>query len=129
MIFKPETEIIFPYEQDAAGVKAIPETAFKKRFPLAWKHLKKHETRLRKRYGESMDGDHWYTFSRNQNLDKQKKAKIVIAGTGRRIEAAIDSSGEFSTNDKRVYSVYLTKKSDTLFLTGILNSRACNFVF
>ena len=129
LITKPNAEIIFPYEDDGTGFEAIGEKDFKKRFPLAYKHLKSNEADLRKRDSGKMDGAHWYTFSRTQNLDKQALPKIVIAGTGQRVEAALDAKGKFATNDKRVYSVYPTTPEDLAFLTGILNSKTCNFVF
>lgn len=130
LIAKPTAEIIFPYEEKEKGFQAIPEADFKKRFPLAYKHLKANEVELRSRDSRKMDEDDiWYTFSRTQNLDKQRLPKIVIAGTGQRIEAAIDYKGTFATNDKRVYSVFPTSNDDMAYLTGVLNSEACNFVF
>jgi hypothetical protein len=129
LIDKPRVEIIFPYENKGTGLTPIPEADFKKRFPLAFAHLESNGEELKKRDGEKMKGENWYTFSRTQNLDKQSLPKIVIAGTGQRIEAALDKKGIYATNDKRVYSIYPKNIDDMEFLAGVLNSRACNFVF
>lgn len=128
-IEKPASEIIYPYEKKGKVIQPIPLQDLKTKFPLAYKHLKANEDDLRARDGGKMDCAHWYTYSRTQNLDRQSVAKIVIAGTGRRIEAAVDEKGAYATNDKRVYSVYPTAVEDMLFLAGVLNSDVCNFVF
>lgn len=133
-VYSPSLAIIFPYEFKSGKPSLIGEKKFRAEFPKAWSYLKKNEKELRKRDAGQFaeDGDQkdaWYAYSRNQNLDKQSSPKIVIAGTGVRIEAAIDEKGIYAANDKRVYSVFPKNPLDLKFLTAILNSRVATFVF
>jgi hypothetical protein len=133
-IDEPTVHILFPYNLSSGKPVLIDQKTLKANYPGAWAYLRKHEETLRKRdVGQfSKDGDQkdsWYAYSRNQNLDKQSRPKIVIAGTATRIEAALDAAGSYAANDKRVYSVFPTSADDLKFLCGILNSRLCTFFF
>lgn len=134
IVHTPALSILFPYSFDHGRPVLMVEKQMTSTYPKAWSHLRKHEALLRKRdAGQfAIDGDEhdrWYAYSRNQNLDKQSSAKIVIAGTGVCIEAALDEEGRYAANDKRVYSVFPTDPSDLKFLSGILNCRVTTFVF
>jgi SAM-dependent methyltransferase len=134
IVHTPPLSIIFPYSLGGPRPQLLDRSRMESDFPKTWKHLKKHEPLLRKRDAGQFatngdEKDHWYAYSRNQNLDKQSSPKIVIAGTGVRIEAALDADGLYAANDKRVYSVFPTDSADLKFLTGILNSRVATFVF
>lgn len=123
-----DMRLICPYEAAGEQVKLMPASKIQKNFPLCWKYLKDHQDFLRSRDGGKMDHDGWYGYSRNQNLNKQDKPKVVIAGTSTQIEAAVDINGDFATNDKRVYSV-LSNPEDLYYLCALLNSPVVNFVF
>jgi hypothetical protein len=134
IIHAPPLSILFPYALSSGRPVLFDQARMAADFPQAWAHLQKHEVFLRKRdAGQfAIDGDErdrWYAYSRNQNLDKQSLPKIVIAGTGMCIEAALDDEGKYAANDKRVYSVFPANSDDLKFLTGILNSRVTTFVF
>jgi SAM-dependent methyltransferase len=134
IVYPPSYGIIFPYEFKSGRPLLMNEKEFKGNYPNAWSYLKKNEAELRKRdagqfASDGDESDRWYAYSRNQNLDKQSLPKIVIAGTGTRIEAAMDEEGTYAANDKRVYSIFLKDLNDLKFLTGILNSRVISFVF
>lgn len=124
----PNLKIIFPYEVHGDAVKLMPEKTMRAKFPHCWSYLENHEEFLRSRDSEKMDHDGWYGYSRNQNLNKQDNPKVVIAGTALCIEAAVDYSGAYATNDKRVYSVFAAQE-DLYFLCAILNAKVCDFVF
>ncbi len=125
---EPSLQIIFPYEVHKDQAKLLSESKLKGSYPLCWQYLKDHEDFLRLRDGGKMNHDGWYGYSRNQNLSKQDSPKIVIAGTALHIEAAVDFSGNFATNDKRVYSVY-AEQENLYFLCAILNGPVFDFVF
>ena len=140
VVHETDLRIIFPYEMVAGKLEFIAASTFDARYPLAMKHLRNFEDDLRKRdAGQFKAGTdkaaagsqshEWYAYSRNQNLEKQSRPKIVIAGTATKIEAAIDSDGALATNDKRVYSVFPADPADVRFLTGILNSKVVSFAF
>ncbi|MBS9721947.1 Eco57I restriction-modification methylase domain-containing protein [Tianweitania sp. BSSL-BM11] len=141
VIHPTKLRIIFPYKVTGDRVSLIPESSFSTKFPKAYAHLKTYEKKLRARdAGQFSDipgangnggarAHEWYAYSRNQNLEKQSRPKIVIAGTATRIEAALDEKGVFATNDKRVYTIFPRKPDDVKFLVAILNSRVSTFVF
>ena len=120
--------IIFPY-QKKDKMKLLEGSEFRKSYPNAWSYLEKFEKELRKRDGGKLDNEHWYAYSRNQNLDKQSNPKLLIAGTTPELRVSIDVSGAVAANDKRVYTISGTNIDNLLFLQGILNSPVCNFVF
>ena len=120
--------IIFPY-QKKERMNLLEGGEFKKNYPSVWTYLKKFEKDLRKRDGEKLDNEHWYAYSRNQNLDKQSSPKLLIAGTAPELRVSIDADGAVAANDKRVYTISDKSIEGLLFLQGILNSPVCNFVF
>jgi hypothetical protein len=134
VIHTPALSILFPYSFNNGRPVLMDQKRMTSTYPHAWAHLGKHEAFLRKRdagqFAKNGDEhDRWYAYSRNQNLDKQSSPKIVIAGTGVCIEAALDEEGRYAANDKRVYSVFPTDPSDLKFLNGILNCQVTTFVF
>ena len=76
-----DTYLLFPYERDARGVmRLIPADEMARRFPRAWAHSASMGA------GTSVNGRSqmhsttktWYRFGRNQNIDKQDIAKIIV---------------------------------------------------
>ena len=66
--------VIFPYVREADKYRLFTETELKQRFPLAHRHLKKHEQALRnrKQYTE------WYGYSAPRNLALHDAVDIAI---------------------------------------------------
>ena len=97
-------------------------------FPKGWEYLKLHEGFLRSRESSAFDDDCWYRFGRNQNLDKQHLAKLVVAQTVPEMRVSIDAEGAFSLNNVRVNGI-LGELDELWYLLGILNARVTDFVF
>lgn len=133
--------IIFPYDLSTARPRLLTQQEMQQKFPLAWEYISQYETNLRTRelYPEKkqkngdkigpFDTDQWYQYSRNQNLDKQSKPKLLVAGTATEIRACFDDKGTYAANDKRVYSISCEEKEELEFLQAVLNSPVPNFIF
>ena len=128
---KPSTSlhILFPYKLVDGGIFLIEPKEMEADYPNAWKYLSKFEAELRDRDSGSVNDDRWYRYSRTQNLTKQSLPKILIAGTVNKLRCSIDYEGEVAANDKRVYTITAHSNENLLYICGILNSSAVNFVF
>jgi type I restriction-modification system DNA methylase subunit len=118
--------ILFPYDK---GGKLIDPERLENNYPLAWKYLNKFKQTLRSRENGKFDKTSWYQFSRNQALDKQQFAKILIPHVVKRMRVAFDEKGEYFTKNVGVNSVMLkpdVKESPYYFL-AILNSSVASF--
>ncbi len=126
---KTETYILFPYAVKNGEAKLIPAPSLQKDYPSAWAHLKRHEKVLRARDNGECDGDDWYRFARNQNLDKQETQKLIVAQTVNRMAVCADDAAAFYLNNVRVNGIIPTQSSDFWYLLGILNSRVIDWNF
>ena len=115
-----QLRVIFPYSKDERTT-LFDQSVLQADYPKTWSFLKKYEQFLRKRDSGKLNDDHWYRYSRNQNLDKQALPKILIAGTARTLICTVDENGEFAANDKRVYTV-LTSPDDLWYLEPVPES-------
>lgn len=125
---KTELGIIFPYTKGGKA-KLYEPYVMARDFPKTFKFLTIYEEFLRQRDGGKLDDEHWYRYSRNQNLDKQPLPKLMIAGTAQNVLCVVDENGEIAANDKRVYSIFMTSVDDLWFLAGLLNSTVISFFF
>lgn len=123
-------DIIFPYEIDDNGKHQLisPENMASS-YSDTWLFLKSYESFLRQRDSGKLDDVDWYRYSRNQNLDKQNKPKILVAGTAKQIRATYDFNGDVAVNDKRVYMIAPSEEIEPYFLVAYLNSRIATFIF
>jgi hypothetical protein len=129
---EPETDtyLLFPYEAAVRGaVRLIPPTDMAGRFPKAWAHLRKWESELRSRETNSFDDDEWYRFGRNQNMDKQDVAKLIVAQTVPEMRVCADYHGTMYLNNVRVNGILPANSTDQSFLLGVLNGPVADFVF
>jgi len=66
-------KIIFPYSFNEDDVSIIEETEFKRKFPKTYSYLESKKTDLAKRdKGKAKKYKVWYSFGRNQSLEKLK---------------------------------------------------------
>ncbi|MFZ0267719.1 Eco57I restriction-modification methylase domain-containing protein [Caulobacter sp.] len=135
----PETEtyLLFPYRTGARGVEIIPAQDMRREFPQAWRYLETWATVLRDREAKTRDGErlapfddeHWYRFGRNQNLDKQELAKLIVAQTVPEMRVCADLAGGMYLNNVRVNGILPAPEVEAGFLLGVLNGAVANFVF
>jgi hypothetical protein len=128
----PETStyLLFPYERAAGGsMHLIPADAMKRRFPHAWRHLRKWERELRRRESNSFNDDAWYRFGRHQNIDKQDIVKLIVAQTVPKMRVCADYDAAWHLNNVRVNGILPTSGVDISFLLGVLNGTVADFVF
>jgi hypothetical protein len=129
---EPETDtyLLFPYERDARGaMRLISAGEMESRFPRAWAHLRRWEQELRTRESNAFDDEHWYRFGRNQNIDKQDVAKLIVAQTVPEMRVCSDYSGASYLNNVRVNGILSASGTDQSYLLGVLNGPIADFVF
>ena len=104
----PETEtyLLFPYQRDARGVmRLIPVEEMARLFPRAWAHLRRWEQDLRKRESNAFDDETWYRFGRNQSIDKQDVAKLIVPRLVQHMKCSFDPHGRFGLDNVDVGGV------------------------
>ncbi len=121
--------IIFPYDFYQGRATIVAPDKFPTKYPDVFNYLEKFESDLRKRDSGGLDKPTWYEYSRTQNLNKQQQAKLLIAGTAPGLRVSLDNDGSIAANDKRVYTITSQDEGTLLFLLGVLNSKAIDFVF
>ncbi len=125
-----ETWILFPYKRDEkAKVKLITPKEMKGSFPLAWAYLLSYEPALRARDANTSGDESWYCYSRNQNLDKQDLAKLIVAQTVPEMRVSADYQADNYLNNVRVNGVLPAPKCDMSFIMAALNGPVAEFVF
>lgn len=128
----PETDtyLLFPYARDDKGaMRLIPADIMARDFPLAWKFLKSWEKELRGRESGAFDDDQWRRFGRNQNIDKQDCAKLVVPRLVEQLKSAADDRGEIYLDNVDVGGVLPASAVSVDFLMGVINGPVANFVF
>ena len=123
------THILFPYDTVNSQVKLLGVAQLEENFPLALHYLQVHETELRARENNKFDDAEWYRFGRNQNLDKQDVAKLIVSETVPHLRVTIDDGGRYYLNNVRVNGILSLHENDLWFLLGVLNGKVADFVF
>lgn len=122
--------ILIPYSLDQDKPTLIPPQELANKYPKTWAYLCHFEKELRAREYPKMNlDDKWYGYVYPKSLDKQKSTKLFVAGTAPNLRLVADLEGNYSPEDKRVYSILPKQRNDLLFLLAILNSPVPNHVF
>lgn len=124
------TYLLFPYEPDARGVmRLIPAYEMARRFPRAWAHLLRWEQELRKRESSGFDDETWYRFGRNQSIDKQDIAKLIVPRLVQHMKCSFDPQGRFGLDNVDVGGILAAAETEPAFLMAMLNAPVCDYVF
>ena len=124
-----DTYLLFPYLKNERGVvRLILPDQMTTQFPLAWAYLHKWEKELRGREKGKFNNDQWYQFGRNQNLDKQEVAKLIVAQTVPEMRVCEDSSASKYLNNVRVNGILALNSRTLRFLLGCLNGPVADCV-
>lgn len=125
-----DTYLLFPYERDGRGaMRLIPSDKLARRFPSAWAHLRRWEQELRKRESNAFDDETWYRFGRNQNIDKQDVAKLIVPRLVQHMKCSLDPGGRFCLDNVDVGGILPATETESNFLMAVLNAPVCDFVF
>lgn len=127
----PQTEIylLFPYDLSGDSPRLWTSEEMAQYYPKAWQYLAQHEAHLRGRERGKFNVDGWYQFGRNQNIDKQEFAKLIVAQTVPEMRVAFDGTGTKFLNNVRVNGILARNKIQLRYLLGVLNSKIVDFVF
>jgi hypothetical protein len=124
------TYVLFPYARNDDGVmRLIPADEMQRRFPKAWAHLKRWERELRAREQNRFDHDAWYRFGRNQNIDKQDVAKLVVPRLVAHLKCSLDGEGRVCLDNVDVGGVLPAAGIPPAFLMAVLNGPVADVVF
>jgi hypothetical protein len=129
---EPETDtyLLFPYERDPRGaMRLIPADDMERRFPRAWAHLLRWEQDLRKRESSAFDDETWYRFGRNQSIDKQDVAKLIVPRLVQHMKCSFDPQGRFGLDNVDVGGVLPAAETEPTYLMAMLNAPVCDYVF
>ncbi len=117
------TYLLFPYDVSKNSSTLAPLGKIKELAPVTYTLLKDNERILRNREYPKMDrDDKWWGYVYPKNQCEQAKPKIMIASTATEIRAFVDQTGEYTPDDRRVYSVVPKKNDDIYYLMGLLNA-------
>jgi hypothetical protein len=128
----PETKtyILFPYERTEGGaMRLIPEAEMRRRFPRAWRHLQSFEAELRAREGGKFDAEGWHQFGRNQSINRQEAAKLVVPRIVEHLKVSLDRAGRVCLDNVDVGGIIAQADADPAYLMGALNSEIADIVF
>jgi hypothetical protein len=82
--FKPNSRVIYPYENTKKGVEIIPLTTIQKQFPLAYAYFQKHKAVLnnpkRDIKPEPQTIKEWHRYGRHQSMDSCGLPSKIIVG-------------------------------------------------
>lgn len=123
-----ETFILFPYDLESTACLFTPEE-LESRFPLAWAYLRSNEQQLRARERGKLDDPEWFRFGRNQSIDKQTLAKILVPRLATQLSCTMDLEGAFFLDNVDVGGVLCKTPEHLRYLAAILNAPVCNFVW
>lgn len=128
---RPRTtrRILFPYQSSERGVELVSADSLRREYPAAWAYLRTHEPRLRGREGGKFDDERWYRFGRNQNVDKQHLAKVLVPRLVRHLAATPDLDGAFVADNVDVGTLITSTHAQAWFLLAILNSTIADWWF
>ena len=125
-----DTYVLFPYERDARGVmRLMPADDIARRFPRAWAHLRRWEPDLRMRESDAFDDENWYRFGRNQSIEKQDIAKLIVPRLVQHIKCSFDPGGQYCLDNVDVGGVLPATETEPNYLMAMLNAPVCDYVF
>lgn len=122
-----KTYLLFPYALHEQRPRLWSPEEMQDRFPRAWGYLENFRTELMARESSAFADEQWYRFGRNQNLDKQEAAKLLVAQTVPRMRVCFDHAGNNYANNVRVNGIIPIV--DGWFLSAVLNSDVANAIF
>ena len=118
--------ILFPYAtQEDGGTGLIPESIFKRLYPLTWTYLTDNKRYLENRERGRMRGAHWYGYGRNQALDVVAFPKLFTPDIATCSSFSLDGTGEifFTGGVAGGYGILVSPEYSREYMLGLLNSR------
>jgi len=118
--------ILFPYAtQEDGGTGLIPESTFKRLYPLTWTYLTDNKRYLENRERSRMRGAHWYGYGRNQALDVVAFPKLFTPDIATCSSFSLDGTGEifFTGGVAGGYGILVSPEYSREYMLGLLNSR------
>ncbi len=131
---RTDTYLLFPYyieprDDGRADTRLYSAAEMAALFSQGWSYLRQHEQLLRQRESSAFDDDAWYRFGRNQNLDKQHLAKLIVPRLVQTLFASFDEDGQFCLDNVDAGGIVVRDAEEGYFLAGLLNADVLTWVF
>lgn len=129
-----DTYLLFPYlveerPEGGADTRLFTPSEMADRFPRGWTYLQEHEATLRGRESSAFDDNVWYRFGRNQNIDKQHLAKLIVPRLVQNLYCAFDDQGAYCLDNVDAGGIVVHDAEEGYLLSAILNSDALTWAF
>jgi len=118
--------ILFPYApQEAGSTGLIPETTFRRDYPLTWVYLTGNKKYLENREHGKMHGVHWYGYVYPKALDVMPLPKVFTPDIATHASFSLDETGEifFTGGVAGGYGILVLPEYSREYILGLLNSR------
>ncbi len=133
--FKPNSRVIFPYENTDNSVNIIPLSTIQVRFPFAYDYFIKHKEKLIKRdiKPEPITENEWHRYGRHQSLDScGLPSKIIVGVLSIGDKYAIDDYGTLissgGTAGYCVVAIPTDSDYSIYYIQAILNSKYLEWI-
>lgn len=126
---RTDTYLLFPYYVTREECRLLSAKELGKQYKRAWAYLRGNEKTLRARESAKFDDEEWWRFGRNQSIDKQERPKLLVPRLLLDLFASGDPFGQVYLDNVDVGGVLAAEGWDIHYLLGVLNSKACNFVW
>lgn len=122
---------VFPYKYiNNYKVELISEDELKRKFPRGYQYLKIKSNYLKTREkGKWNNSPTWYEYSRKQNFECQKMAKILVPGLAKNARYTFANNDVFI--DQGSYGIILKEHYQDFgkLILGLLNSKLIDYIF
>jgi len=118
--------ILFPYiPQEAGGTGLIPESTFRRDYPLTWAYLTANKKYLENREHGKMRGPQWYGYVYPKALDVISLPKIFTPDIATHSSFSLDETGEifFTGGVAGGYGILVSSEYSREYMLGLLNSK------
>jgi len=123
--------ILFPYApQKTSGPGLIPESTFRRDYPLTWAYLMVNKRYLENREHGKMRGPQWYGYIYPKALDVMSLPKIFTPDIATYSSFSLDRTGEifFTGGVAGGYGILVSPEYSREYILGLLNSKLLNWV-
>lgn len=121
-----ELSLIYPYVEDVFGVRLLSPLEMQQNYPECWAYLLKHREQLEERALDTKN--HWYAYSRSQNLNICTIRKIFVKEMMPRAEFAADEVGNVLCCSGYVLDATRLNSDQLRLWVSVLNTPTMEFI-
>lgn len=128
--------VIFPYEVSNGSAQVLTKDVLQSEYSKTWEFFQTHESNLKSREGGKWkDKEHWWAFSRKQNIEKFERDKMMVGVLRQQPSFVPDTEGRYyfvGGGTAGGYGIHLKKEiarteEDIFYFGGQMNSKLTEF--